>query len=193
MFKRILLGVLCLILILCSGSYENVSAATTAPTRTYSKIDIDRLKLYSKIQYQYYLIESLGNDLFTLSDNMFIQIDRIDLGKDPYVFATINDSVLSNVIETQKQLSVSTTNLVKIAKNSKIDISTMLTMLQKYNTTIEYFKKAMVNLKHYETYKDDYSSSQCETYLADACEIYVGVPRLAKEQGKKYYEIIQKY
>lgn len=119
-----------------------------------NKVDIAKMKIYSTISHNYYMLESLGENLYGLNDNLHLAFDGVYMKNDISYLNKVNtyaNSYIDHYNDMLKQVDA----LRPTAQQLGVYISDMDKILSKYSDAIDYFKLSSEGLGEYYYNRND--------------------------------------
>jgi len=153
---------------------------------------IEMIKLYSRIQNQYYGLENLGERLSQISNSLALSYESITYQNDIAYLNGVNDN-LNEVINHYNDLLDGISNLINTASNYNIDITDMNTILDKCFNSIEYYKMSIQGLYNF---YDVRNNDNFNKYLNNSKAGFNSSMETRELSYKRYYyfyDIIQRY
>lgn len=154
-------------------------------------IEIDTLKLYSRIADEYKILDDLGTLINMTSDGLAFSAREIILTKKIDKYQDVYD-VFNN--KTISLFNTSLSGVVEIQKESQqmgIDLTDMSTILNNYRDALDQYSLAFLNLIEFASTSSNTDLANHTSASDDAYKSCVKGSTIAQNGYSKYYNIIQ--
>lgn len=158
----------------------------------YSKADVEKLKIYSRIATNYYEIQMLADSILKISEKLDISYYIIKNFKDSVTLDPTLEYI--NYVIDKNEGRINITEKLELEANAYgIDVSDMYFSLDKTSEALEYYEKAFNSLKNYSLNRKKEEIDNYTKYYEKAEITVYQQENLGMLGNYTYYHLIKEY
>lgn len=162
------------------------TAQTTETINSKNFNTIQTLKIYSKIQNNFYKIETLGENLKDITQVLSMGFNSIGKVSETETFELLDKTIEANINQIEDVVAV-TTDVVDLAIKNNIDIIVMKDILTSYLDSFDLLMSARDSLKDYSIYN---KTSDFNSYLSNYSTAYDNLSKAMTKANAGYNEYL---